>query len=652
MAPPPPPPSGSASYKKKDGTLTMSRDRQSVSWIPAAGGAGGAVTIMVPHITNLQQTPASNPKVMLRIFAQPPGASAPEQYIFQFTNGANARAEADAIKDALSAAIQAAKAAQAAPAAAGEGGVSTAMAIASAVSSKNYWDDSRLLADAELQQSLLKSDPNLQRMFMESLRTKPDSLTGSQFMTQFWSTRLHLLRAHAIEKAQTRGSYNVLSTIKPRVEDNVTKLNISKEQIQLIFNQHPLVKRVYDENVPKLSEQQFWSRFFQSRLFKKLRGERISETDPTDAILDKYLKVDEHAGMIREAHVPHFIDLAGNEVNHSLRMGNRPDVDMRPTPIEKVPIIRTLNSLSEKIMANVAPADRDPSAPVGMDEETFNQLQLRDLRGDEQQNRIILNIRDQSRFFSQAKGLEDEQSRLFARQDPEQVLDALRADVTRTLPPDGNIPLGRLVEPEEDSDEEAGKQSEQVGSKASLQRASAQLFSAIRERRAQTEVTSGSDTYGLSAALFDRLTLTHATTTEFLHQFWQAFLSGNPDRAGEVASLVESLNRARERIKAVADDAEAERQIEVEKLKQHARDVLATTGKKIRVNLAGVPGGEKVVNQLMGPTLRALDVAMTRYQEALAEETKEAQAQAQAQAQVQAQAQAQVQVQTQASLAP
>lgn len=180
---------------------------------------------------------------MLRIFAQPPGASAPEQYIFQFTNGANARAEADAIKDALSAAIQAAKAAQAAPAAAGEGGVSTAMAIASAVSSKNYWDDSRLLADAELQQSLLKSDPNLQRMFMESLRTKPDSLTGSQFMTQFWSTRLHLLRAHAIEKAQTRGSYNVLSTIKPRVEDNVTKLNISKEQIQLIFNQHPLVDR-------------------------------------------------------------------------------------------------------------------------------------------------------------------------------------------------------------------------------------------------------------------------------------------------------------------------------------------------------------------------------------------------------------------------
>jgi transcription initiation factor TFIIH subunit 1 len=121
--------------------------------------------------------------------------------------------------------------------------------------------------------------------------------------------------------------------------------------------------------------------------------------------------------------------------------------------------------------------------------------------------------------------------------------------------------------------------------------------------------------------LFDRLTLTHATTTEFLNQFWQAFLSGNPDRAGELASLVESLNRATDRIKAVAADAEAERQVEVNNLKQHAREVLAATGKQIRVNLSGVGGGEKVVNQLLGPTIKALALAINKYKEALAEAT-------------------------------
>lgn len=564
---------------------------------------------------------------MLKIFTQPPNTpDTSEQHVFSFTAGPNARPEADAIKDALSAAIQAAKSAPQNGSGAADG-MSAAMAMANAVSSagagRNTWDDDkRLRTDAELQQSLLKSNPNLQRMFMESFNSKPETLSGSQFMSQFWSTRLHLLRAHAIERAQMRGSYNVLSTLRPRVEENVTKLNISKEQIQLIFSQHPLIKRVYDENVPKLSEQQFWSRFFQSRLFKKLRGERISENDATDAVLDKYLKADEHRGNHRDTNVPHFLDLAGNEVNNSQRRGNRPDLDMRPSGVDKVPIIRTLNNLSEKIMANVAPADRGPTAPAGVDENTFNQLQLRDLQGDEEQNRIILNIRDQNRFFSQPKDAEGKQRELFAKQDPEQIINKLRTEVEQDLPDDGTTQLRKLVEPEEDEDDEM-RQAFLVGSKPNMQAASTQILDAIRERRAQSERSSTTGTYGLSPGLYDRLTLTHATSTEFLHQFWQAFLSGNPDRAGELASLVESLNRALDRIKSVATDAEAERQVEVDRLRNHAREVLEATGKRIKVNIAGIPGGEKAVNQLLGPTIRALELGLTKYKTALAEETKE-----------------------------
>ncbi|PLN81444.1 RNA polymerase II transcription factor subunit 1, partial [Aspergillus taichungensis] len=629
------PPSGSAAYKKKDGTLTMAQDRQSISWTPAAGGSG-TITLPISQITNLQQTPASSQKVMLKIFVVPVNApNAPEQYVFSFTAGDNARPEADAIKDALSAAIQAAKSTQMTPVATptpapgnGEPASTPTVAVTAAQTGAgpHPWDDDkRLKWDVELQQSLLRADPTLQRMFTELLKTKPDSLTAGQFMSQFWSTRLHLLRAHAIERAQTRGSYNVLSTLKPRVEDNVTKLNISKEQIQLIFTQHPLVKRVYDETVPKLSEQQFWSRFFQSRLFKKLRGERISETDATDSVLDKYLKADESGNLPREMHVPHFLDLGANDQDNSQRRGNRPDVDMRPSTVEKVPIIRSLNALSEKIMANVAPADGDPHAPRGVDEETYNELQLRDLRGEEPQDRIRLNIQDQSRFFSsQTNDSEDAQSRLFSQQDPDKILNDLRIEIEYHLPSDGTIPLGKLVEPDDDDDNDdtSTQAPPQVGSRASLQRASAQILSAIRERRAQTEAGSTTDTYGLSTTLYDRLTLTHATSTEFLHQFWQAFLSGNPDRAGEVAALVESLNRAQERITAVANDAEAERQVEVDRLKRQAREMLEATGRRRRVNLEGVPGGAGAVRQLLGPTVRALEVALGKYKKALAEEMK------------------------------
>ncbi|KAJ5190853.1 General transcription and DNA repair factor IIH subunit tcf-29 [Penicillium cinerascens] len=625
------PPSGAASYKKKDGALTLSQDEESLTWNPSTGGAA-ALTIPVSRITNLQQTPATAAKVMLKIFAlaadAPPNGT-PDTYTFQFTAGADARPQADAIKDALSARVNAGKAgtpSAATPTPGGSGGgISAAMAIANAVSSaaaaKNPWDDdNRLKGDVELQQSLLKADPALQKMFMESMKTKPEKLTSGQFMSQFWSTRLHLLRAHAIERAQTRGSYNVLSSLKPRVEDNVTRLNISKEQIQLIFTQHPLVKRVYDENVPKLSEQQFWSRFFQSRLFKKLRGERIGEADATDAVLDKYLR-DENPDANRETNVPHFLDMAANESHHSQRRGNRPDLDMRPSGVDKVPIIRTLNSLSEKIMANVAPADGDMSAPIGMDEEAFKELQLQDLRGDEAQSRITLNIRDQNRFFSQAQ--EDDQNKAFAQQDPDLILQKLRAEITQSLPLGGSAPLQKLVDPEDDEDEEmedAPASRRPVGSSAALHDAFSQILGAVRERRTQMSEASASDTFGLSIGIYDRLTLTHATSTEFLHQFWQAFLSGNPDRAGEVASLSESLDRALERIQVVAKDAEAERQVEVEKLKNHARDVYQQTSKRIRVNLDAVEGGAQIVNQLLGPTIHALQQALGKYNQALKEE--------------------------------
>ncbi|SLM35953.1 rna polymerase ii transcription factor related protein [Lasallia pustulata] len=612
------PPRGSAAYKKKDGTLALSKDGQSLCWTPVAPpGSSPTFTLGVSAITNLQQTPATNPKVMLRVFAQPPDASEPEIHLFSFTSPTAARAEADALRDALSKAIQAIKSAAILPVSnGGGGGASAAMAIASAVSSLpgagpgadiNAWfDDSQLKSDVELQQSLLKANPSLQKTFMESLRTKPDSITNTQFTSQFWASRIHLLRAHAIEKSQKRGAYNVLSTIKPKTVDNATRLSISKEQIQLIFSQHSLVKQVYDENVPKLSEESFWSRFFQSRLFKKLKGEKFSESDPTDPVLDKYLSYDEDAERAKRlmaSHVPNIINIEGNEENHSQRKGNQPDLTMRPTSSDKVPIIRTLNTLSEKIMAHVAPNDVDPSEPIGMDEETYNSLALHDLQGDAEESRIILNIKDQSRFFSadNENGVSAD-ALLYAKQDPNQVLRSLRAELV-TASADPNLESVIGVNPDSDSEDDENSSKPHVGSKPSLSAATAQILAAIVEQRAQQDdsSTATSASTGLSPPIFDRLSLTHATTTEFLHHFWLAFLSGSPFRAGEIASLVETLNRAMDRIKAVGNDAEAERGKELEKLKKQ------------------VGGGRKVVEQLLAPTVNAIGVAVGEYSKALRE---------------------------------
>ncbi|KAI4129148.1 MAG: hypothetical protein LQ338_002383 [Usnochroma carphineum] len=404
------------------------------------------MTFPVSAITNLQQTPASTPRVMLKIFVQAPDTPAPETHVFNFTSPIVARAEADAIKDALSKAIQQAKAGGMVPAAPGGSASSAAMAIANAVSSgpqagasqDGIYDDARLQSDVDLQQSLLKANPQLSKTFVESLRTKPDSISNTQFTSQFWSSRIHLLRAHAIEKSQTRGSYNVLASIKPETKDNALRLSISKEQIQLIFNQHAIVRRAYDENVPKMNESEFWVKFFQSRLFKKLKGERVTEADATNPVLDKYLNVDdeaERAKRLMASHVPHIIDIEGNEENNSQRQGNKPDFTMRPASNDRVPIIRTLNTLSEKLLSQVAPNDVDPSLPIGIDEETYNSLALQDLRDENDDDRIILNIKDRSHFSTTGDDTISEDAKRFSTLSPSKTLNALRSNLASTLSP-------------------------------------------------------------------------------------------------------------------------------------------------------------------------------------------------------------------------
>ena len=592
-------------------------------------------------MSDLQQTPASSSKVMLKIFAHAPGASASETHVFSFTSRTTARAEADAIKDALSKAIQSAKSAGLPLSAPGSDASSAGMAIAGAISSgaqggnaaASWYDDSRLRADVELQQSLLKANPSLSKTLMESLRAKPESISSSQFASQFWSTRLHLLRAHAVERSQSRGQYNVLSTIRPMTVDNATRLSISKEQIQLIFSQHSLVKRVYDENVPKLSEEAFWSRFFQSRLFKKLKGERITENDPPDNILDQYLSADEdteRASRLMAAHVPHIIDVEGNEENHSQRKGNAPDWTMRPS--NKVPIFRTLNTLSEKIMSHVAPNDIDPSLPIGVDEETFNSLALRDLQGDSEENRRLLNIKDQCRFFAMDKdsGV-SEDALIFSKQDPVAALRSVRANLSN-LKANVNLEVAIGVDPDSDSeDDESDPKREHVGSHTSISAATAQIVAVMSQQFEQgddsSSSTSGfstvqcSSTHGLSSAIFDRLSLTHATTTEFLQHFWNVFLSGDGSRAEELSRLVETLDRAMDRIRAVADDAEAERKLETEKLKKQAREYFERTKRKIKPDYESVKGGAKVVSQLFGPTVKAIEIASGEYRKAATEQT-------------------------------
>lgn len=582
---------------------------------------------------------------MLKIFEKPANGGEAATYLFHF-NTSEAKDEAKAVKDLLSRLLTDLRsqdagvpkpAAPGTPSAGaagtpnsnGAGSGSAAMAFASAVnsqpSSARWFDDAQLKNDIELQQSLMKKDRSLHQTYVEALATKPESISGAAFNSQFWSTRTNMLRAHAIEINQKKGAYNVLSTVKPRTVDGELKLNISVEQVQMIFSQHPLVKRIYNENVPKLSEAEFWSRFFLSKLSKKLRGERVAENDPADNLFDKYDASENTQGFqsrIMSQNIPHIIDLEGNEVNQGgITSGNAKDVEMRPR--SNVPIIKTLNSLSEKIMANVAPSDVVPDDAEGS-RSTYDELALRDLKGDAKENRIMLNVKEQNTFFSKQSSAPSAIAQAFTKQNPKDVLSRIRSTLN-TIEDNGagGMDLHSTIgfDAESDSEDEAPKRAH-VGSRASIKAAEKDIMGRVHQRRSQKygHASDATTPMGLPVHLAEKAALTHATTVEFLHQFWIAFLSGDPDRAPELQYLAESLKRSVTRISAVADDADRERDEIIRKRKQEIRDHFERTGKKIRWKSDMVGGGRDAVFKLMQPTLDALDRAQADYARALAAE--------------------------------
>ncbi len=613
------PSQAAASYKKQNGIVAISKDRRSLSWSPAQPpDASPSLIVPVANIGNLQQTPETAAKVMLKVYDKQPGQTETVAHTFTFTSSTDARTECNAIKEVLARAIQDYKAEQAARLGGPGGGQSAAMTIANAISGRSSWeDDERLKSDVQLQQSLMAEDTSLQKTFLEARNLKPESISMTQFTAQFWSSRLHLLRAHALAKNQGRGRSNVFSELKK--DDAGRAMTITPEHIRAIFDQYPIMKKIYDELVPRKmnDEVSFWSHFFQSKLYMALRGMKIDRNSEADPLLDPYIDLPEITGLrakvTESGYIPKFIDLEGNEENHSQRKGNLERVEADQRLLSRAPVIQKLNALSEKLMASVRTSDVDVSAPIGMDEAEYEELRLRDLAGDPEQNKIILNIRDQSRFFTEREQTKGDKFNPFWKQDPAKAVKSVCADIASHFPQPGQDPIPiASVEDEQYYDEEGGPES---GSTV----ATDHILSLIKAHKDQTaDIPANS---GLPAAIYERLTLTHATTIEFLRQFWNAFLSGDDKRVTEVASLVDSLSRALERINTIAEDAEKERQAIIKMAERDAAEILRKTGRKKRIGEVG--GGGNVVKNLMDPIIGSLGTAVATYRQAFEEQTKE-----------------------------
>lgn len=239
---------------------------------------------------------------------------------------------------------------------------------------------------------------------------------------------------------------------------------------------------------------------------------------------------------------------------------------------------------------------------------------LTDLRGDPEEERIILNIRDQRQFFSASDDANKPHIGQFAGMKPAKVLQDMREVLGES-----NLNLDAFLPGDDEEEDDIGS------GKPRLSNATKQIVAAVYDRRAQLLNTSGGPspkTGGLPVTVYNSVTLVHATTNEFLTHFWLAFLSGDERRAGDIVKLVNSLKNSKDRMEAIAVKADEEREVEKQKKKKEAQEEYKRTGIKPKRKSTEVGGGRKVVEELLGPTVIAVDKALNKYQIALNEAGK------------------------------
>jgi transcription initiation factor TFIIH subunit 1 len=581
-----PPSVNPAIYKKNTGYLTIDPDTDELFW-QSSPSAPPLMKITLSAISALQASGANSTKFKLR-FSYTPTVKAegavtavevePVQYLFSFADRdvmgrvrdilqlslqkTSALAQAAKEKEAEAEQQKVAAAAAAAAAAAvastngkrvgGAGGAHVRPVSAASV----HLESKKLLANIDLQKKLLMEDKALKSKFEETV------IKNGLPYEEFWATRVHILRAYALTSSQKRGPYNVLSTVKPvSNSENKASVSLTRETISDIFEQYPLVRRAYNDCVPKINEGDFWSRFFLSRLFRRLKGEKQKPTDPTDVLLDKYIDYIDNgtlSGMRKrkapendepeeeiDVNVPFFLDVAGNEENDPQKLGNRQDMTMR-SGVEgpgAISLIRAMNNLSQKMVYGVD----DHGMEYGMhdrdESQLADELKLNGLEEQAPAAYMELNLKPNTSTISS--------SSTGANGSTEAAADAA-ANPVAPLTEEQQQPVkymkSNLADPTLNLQEPGLLQDD-------IRRAQKQVTKTIRlrSREASNNLTREQKTIELDVQEYAQLC--HITSIEFLRHFWIHFRSGDAAQAPAVAKLLQSVRKSIVRVEAVVRDA-------------------------------------------------------------------------------------------------
>lgn len=418
---------------------------------------------------------------------------------------------------------------------------------------------SKLLSNFKLQQSLLRENKELMATFKEAV------INAGLPADEFWSTRIPTLRAYALSISQKVGPYNVLSTIKPVASsDNKVNVNISREKILSIFQNYPIVKKAYMDNVPKnFKEPEFWARFFSSKLFRKLRGERIMQNDRGDVIIDRYLTLDQEYDRKDDSELLHpvkkFIDLEGNSQDDPVLKGNKPDFTMQPgvdingNNDGVVDILKGMNRLSEKmIMSLENEYSRAQLQEEDNDLEERDELQFSDLKEAYHEDYAVINLKNQGE-----EGSSEAKDFIEKSRKKEQSIDKNKVNQQISLVLNNlstKLDLSQVAQHNKDNNEINQRVISAVkinAKQAKHHNVDSMLGSFVGNKAEESEADSK-----LPVDLLESCRMLHSTCCEFLKHFYLHFYSTEAKKQLMAKKFHKNLNDCREKITELLDDVQ------------------------------------------------------------------------------------------------
>lgn len=222
---------GDVRYKKGDGTLYVMKER--IAWM-----AENRDVVSVSHhfqdIKMQKISPEGKPKVQLQLVMNDGNNTT---FHFVNPNGLKAQIEdRDAVKDLL----------------------------------QKLLPNFKRKVDKEMEEKsrILTENPHLLQMYKD--------LVIAEVITseEFWSTHAKKYTEQQNAHKQDIGvSAAFLADIKPQTDGcNGLKYNLTADVIECVFKTYPAVKKKHSDNVPaKMSESEFWTKFFQSHYFHRDR---------------------------------------------------------------------------------------------------------------------------------------------------------------------------------------------------------------------------------------------------------------------------------------------------------------------------------------------------------------------------------------------